>query len=124
MGTKFQGRVFDRARMLCQDSEIDIRKVMTTEVLQKICAAVGNGVTESMLYDKIMELIYDSDCSVKVSAIELLVNILEMLPLELRKNKLTNLFLELMININEEVIKTVSFHCGKIAFKVTLHLLM
>ena len=60
-----------------------------------------------------MELVYDSDPFVKISAIELVLSNLDLFFEETRKTRLMNLSLELLSSLNEEVNKKVSFYLGK-----------
>ena len=49
----FSGLIFDRARMLCQDPDPEVRKIMASEVLEKICNNVGADSTENKLLEKV-----------------------------------------------------------------------
>jgi len=68
------------ARQLCQNVDVEIRKIMVDEVLGKLCYAIEIELMEPMIFEKIMELVYDAEIKVKVSAIELVFNILDIIP--------------------------------------------
>jgi len=65
-----------------------------------------------------LELIYDSDTIVKLSAIDSVVEILDMLSLSYRKTRMVQVMFELMNSFNEDVTKKMSFLVGKILYKV------
>ena len=66
-----------------------------------------------------MELVYDSDVNVKVSAIELVFNSRNSLSSENVRARITSLFVELLGSVNEEVIKKVSFLSGEILYNLS-----
>lgn len=43
----------EKVRALCQDSDIEIRKLMANEVLEKICFSIGSDKTEIYLLEKV-----------------------------------------------------------------------
>jgi hypothetical protein len=65
-----------------------------------------------------MELLYDSNISIKLSAIDSIVKLLDILSYDYRKSRMTSVFLELMNSINEDVMKKMSSHVGTIVYKV------
>ena len=56
---KFNNDLLQKARLLCQDADCSVRKVMATEVIEKICYAIENKNVQYQIMDKIMELVYD-----------------------------------------------------------------
>jgi hypothetical protein len=53
---QIKGSLFDRARSLCQDSEIEVRKIMATEVLYKICSTISTDLLETYMLEKVHKL--------------------------------------------------------------------
>lgn len=51
---KVKGPLFDRARILCQDTEIEVRKVMAKEVLLKICESISTDLLETYVLEKVL----------------------------------------------------------------------
>jgi len=45
--------MIERVRGLCQDSDIEIRKIMADEVLEKICFSIGTEKTEIYILEKV-----------------------------------------------------------------------
>ena len=62
-----------------------------------------------------MELVYDSDIEIKIHAIDLVFELIDCYSVDIKKNRITNLFIELLSNVNEEVVKKMSFLIGKVA---------
>lgn len=50
---KIKGPLFDKARILCQDPDIEIRKVMAQEVLLKICNNISTELLEVYMLEKV-----------------------------------------------------------------------
>ena len=67
---------------------------------------------------QIMELVYDSNITVKLNAIDSAVEALDILSLGFKKSRMTQSLIELMSSMNEEVMKKMSFLVGKIVYKV------
>jgi hypothetical protein len=63
-----------------------------------------------------MELVYDSDIEIKIIAIDLVFALIDYYSVDIRKNRITNLFIELLSSLNEEVVKKMSFIIGKVIF--------
>ena len=61
-----------------------------------------------------MELVYDSDIEIKILAIELVFSLIDNYSVDIKKIRITNLFIELLSNSNEEVIKKMSFLIGDV----------
>ena len=64
--------------------------------------------------EKIVELIYDSDIVVKISAIKLLLECLEFFLEETRRNRLASICVEFYSSLNDEVKKGISFYTSKL----------
>lgn len=69
-----------------------------------------------------MELVYDSDIEIKILAIDLVFSLIDYYSVDIRKNRITNLFIELLASLNEEVIKKMSFIIGKVFHKLETYL--
>lgn len=67
-----------------------------------------------------MELIYDAEINVKSSSIRLIFKMIDIFSNEVRANRLSFLFIELLGSINEEVLKVISSMIGFIISKVFL----
>ena len=65
-----------------------------------------------------MELVYDGEINVKCAGIRLIFKIIDALSPEARATRITNLFIELLGSINEEVLKVISSQIGQIIAKV------
>ena len=52
-----------------------------------------------------MELVYDSDIEIKTQAIDLVFSLIDYYSVDIKKNRITNLFIELLSSTNEEVVK-------------------
>ena len=63
-----------------------------------------------------MELVYDSDLEIKIQAIDLVFSLIDYYSEDIRKNRITNLFIELLQSTNEEVVKQMSFLIGKVYY--------
>jgi hypothetical protein len=48
----------EKVRALCQDSDIEIRKLMANEVLERICFSIGPEKTEIYILEKVRVYIY------------------------------------------------------------------
>ncbi len=91
---------------------------MATEVIEKICHAIGSENLQYKILDKIIELAYDDEITVRVQSIDLLTNILSILPPQLRYNRITHLFLDLMTSVNEDIKVVMSQRFGMILEKL------
>ena len=69
-----------------------------------------------------MELVYDGEINVKCAGIKLVFRIIDALSSEVKASRVTNLFIELLASINEEVLKVISSQIGFIVFKVSLYI--
>ena len=65
-----------------------------------------------------MELIYDAEINVKSSSIRLIFKMIDIFSNDVRVNRLSFLFIELLGSINEEVLKVISSMIGFIISKV------
>lgn len=63
-----------------------------------------------------MQLMYDADVEIKVLAIDSIVEILDVLSHEFKKEKLLSVIIDLMSSSNEAVQKRMSFHFGQIVY--------
>ncbi len=70
---------------------------------------------------QIMELIYDAEINVKSSSIRLIFKMIDIFSPDVRMNRLSFLFIELLGSINEEVLKVISSMIGFIISKVIQH---
>ncbi len=50
---KFKGQLLEKARTLCQDNEVNVRKIMVTEVIEKICRAIDADSLEFDMLEKV-----------------------------------------------------------------------
>lgn len=65
-----------------------------------------------------MELIYDAEINVKSSSIRLIFKMVDIFSNDVRVNRLSFLFIELLGSINEEVLKVISSMIGFVVSKV------
>lgn len=65
-----------------------------------------------------MELVYDSDVSIKAASIQLIFNISHLFPPECMKNRLINLFQEVLCTFNEELTKKISLFLEEALVKI------
>ena len=66
-------------RKLCEDHDVEIRKVIVVEVLEEVCKVVPSDTIEFDILAKIMELVYDAEINVKVEAIKLVFKVTDYL---------------------------------------------
>ncbi|KAL4481575.1 hypothetical protein ABPG74_007664 [Tetrahymena malaccensis] len=111
---KIKGTLFERSRILCLDHDIEVRKVMAKEVIQKICKYIATDSIEMHLLDKILQLVYDSEINVKCAGIELIFNITQYLSAEEQKNRMCKIFMELLQSPKEEIQIQMSSMIGQI----------
>ncbi|EAR93915.2 hypothetical protein TTHERM_00222320 (macronuclear) [Tetrahymena thermophila SB210] len=111
---KIKGTLFERSRILCLDHDIEVRKIMAKEVIQKICKYIATDSIEMHLLDKILQLVYDSEINVKCAGIELIFNITQYLSAEEQKNRMCKIFMELLQSPKEEIQIQMSSMIGQI----------
>ena len=68
-----------KLRKLCEDPDVEIRKVIVVEVLEEVCKVVSSDTIEFDILAKIMELVYDAEINVKVGAIKLIFKVTDYL---------------------------------------------
>ncbi|XP_065845181.1 serine/threonine-protein phosphatase 4 regulatory subunit 4-like isoform X2 [Oscarella lobularis] len=83
MSTKFDSfwikkEIFGLATSLCQDVDYDVRSCMCRQ-LKSIAHGLGRELTASLVFPEIIELMKDEECSVRISSIETLAEILDLL---------------------------------------------
>jgi len=91
---------------------------MASEVLEQICKIIPCDMFEMDIYEKIIELVYDSEITVKVPAIKLVFNVVEYFNEEMKRVRIVALFIELLYSINPEVVKTMSSIIGTVLHKL------
>lgn len=57
---KIKGTLFERSRILCQDHDIEVRKILAREVMFKICCNISSDQIEMHLLDKVSKNIYNT----------------------------------------------------------------
>lgn len=53
----FPPNLMEKVRALCQDSDVQIRKMMVNDVIEKICCAIGPEKTEIYLFEKVIYIL-------------------------------------------------------------------
>ena len=53
MKNNFPSNLMEKVRSLCQDTDVQIRKIMVTDVLERIAFAIGTERTEIYLLEKV-----------------------------------------------------------------------
>lgn len=103
-----EGPIFNRAIHLCQDCEKEVRIVIASEAILPIYAALDTDVCRNILLEKILILIYDPNLDVKAQTVKMVVDLLDYIHKPDQRDKILNLFSELLINVNEEIILALS----------------
>lgn len=81
--------------------------------------AVKKEVNRNYLFEKIMEMIYDPECDIKVATIRAFVSLIDDIHEPEKRQKATSVLVELCGNISDEqVIITMSELLGLIVVKV------
>ena len=93
---------------------------MATEVIEKICYAIDNKNVQYQILDKMMELVYDQEITVKISSIDLLIRILHLLSKEIKENTIANLFLDWMESHDVLVLDMISNQFGLLLQKMSV----
>ncbi len=93
---------------------MEVRKVMAGEVLMSICSVIPGDMFELDIYEKVIELVYDAEISVKVIAIRLVFKVSEFLGEDLKRTRMVSLFIELLQSVNLEVVKVMSETIGDV----------
>lgn len=70
------------------------------------------------IYEKIIELVYDQEIHVKVLAIDLVFKVADYFNEEMKRTRITSLFLELLYSVNIEVVKVMSTIIGSVLAKL------
>jgi serine/threonine-protein phosphatase 4 regulatory subunit 4 len=96
MKNNYNSQILEKARVLCQDHEVEVRKIMASEVLGSICSVIPSDMFDLDIYEKVIELVYDSEISVKVVAIELVFQVSEFLSEDIKRTRMVSLFIELL----------------------------
>mmetsp|Transcript_29490 Transcript_29490/g.56637 ORF Transcript_29490/g.56637 Transcript_29490/m.56637 type:complete len:789 (+) Transcript_29490:288-2654(+) len=82
--TTFETRFISKAMALCQDTDYQVRICMC-EQLDSISRATGLELTRKLVMPELMELLNDEETAVRVAAFECVVNLLDFLHGDLRK---------------------------------------
>ena len=54
--------MYDRGKILCQDPDSEVRKIMAGETMKRICHAVGTDITESKFLERVSRSSGGSEC--------------------------------------------------------------
>lgn len=114
MTANYNPQVLEKARTLCQDHDVEVRKVMAGEVLMSICSVIPSDMFELDIYEKVIELVYDAEISVKVVAIRLVFQVSEFIGEDVKRTRMVSLFVELLQSVNLEVVKVMSEIVGDV----------
>lgn len=118
MKQNYNSQILEKARVLCQDHDIEVRKIMASEVLEQICQVIPLDMFDMDIYEKIIELVYDQEIHVKVLAIDLVFKVADYFNEEMKRTRITSLFLELLYSVNIEVVKVMSTIIGSVLAKL------
>ncbi|CAD8122925.1 unnamed protein product [Paramecium sonneborni] len=122
LGNEIKGPILDRSRNLCSDHDKEIRFVMADHVLIKVCQSISSDLIECYLMEKIMELYYDIDQTVKSAGMKLFFTIANNLSVDEIKNRCTKLFIDSIQSQNEESKQVMSKMCGRVFHLIKDHL--
>ncbi|CAD8123645.1 unnamed protein product [Paramecium sonneborni] len=114
LGDEIKGPILDRARNLCSDHDKEIRFIMANDVLIKVCQSISSDLIECYLMEKIMELYYDIDQTVKTAAMKLFFTISNNLSIDEIKNRCTKQFVDSIQSQNEDSKLILSKMCGRV----------
>lgn len=123
-GELIEGLIFDRAKQLCEDFEKSIRKLMASESILAIYAAVRSPIFTNILFEKIVELIYDPELEVKIEAIKMTVELLDYIKEEKKREKLVGIYIEQLNNVQLGIVQAFSEKLALIISKVSLKIFL
>ncbi len=67
MRNNFPSNLMEKVRSLCQDTDAQIRKIMVTDVLERIAFAIGTEKTEIYLLEKVFKYKIDEILIFKIN---------------------------------------------------------
>lgn len=92
---------------------------MASEAILLIYSSIQSEVCKNILFEKVLELIYDPNLEVKAQTIKMVVDLLDYIHKQEQREKIANLFSELITNVNDEVIVAVSSKLSQLIQKVS-----
>ncbi|KAM4632844.1 serine/threonine-protein phosphatase 4 regulatory subunit 4 [Polymixia lowei] len=104
------------ARSLCQDVEYDVRSCMCRQ-LENIARAIGVEHTKAEVLPELLELAGDEESSVRLAALDTIINLMEMIDSGDRRRvifPLVSALCEQYSQTDEAVLASLSFHYGKL----------
>ncbi|XP_053138367.1 serine/threonine-protein phosphatase 4 regulatory subunit 4 isoform X2 [Hemicordylus capensis] len=121
LANKFEAHIIKReilplVKSLCQDVEYEVRACMCQQ-LEHIAQGIGTELTKNVVLPELVELARDEGSSVRLSAFETLVNLLEMFDADDRSQTVLPLvksFCEKSFKADESILVSLSFHLGKL----------
>ena len=120
-GALIEGKIFDRAIHLCGDYEKSVRLALASGAIEMIFGAVRSNVCRNIMFEKVLELVYDPDEDVKICSILMVVQLLDQIDEEDNKRqKIANLYMELLSSVHNPIIATVSGCLARMVVKVNL----
>lgn len=117
-GSLIEGIIFNRAVHLSKDFEKIVRLTLAKECLEVVFVAAKNKVNKNILFEKILELIYDPDEEVKLATINVLILLIDHISETEKREKVAQIFTEISSNLNEDIIKLMSSNLAHIILKV------
>ena len=93
---------------------------MAAQAILPIYSSIEIDVCRNILFEKVLELIYDPNLEVKALTIKMLVDLIDYIHKPEQREKIGNLFCELTINVNDEVILAIASKLGLLLQRVTI----
>ena len=81
---------------MCEDHDVEIRKIIVVEVLEQVCQVVSQDTIEFDILAKIMELVYDAEINVKIEAIKLVFKVSSYFSENTKSSWVSTFFTEIM----------------------------
>eukprot|EP00742_Colponemidia_sp_Colp-10_P003222 GILJ01003431.1.p1 GENE.GILJ01003431.1~~GILJ01003431.1.p1 ORF type:complete len:832 (-),score=95.82 GILJ01003431.1:122-2617(-) len=117
----FMEKLLQRAVALCQDTDLDVRRVMCSQ-LPAICKAVVPDPVQDKIVDEILELTRDEEADVKLAAVELLLAVVDVLPGDIVTTKILPVAQKLFDEPPEPLHATLALHFGSFIHKLCTQL--
>lgn len=87
---------------------MSVRLILAQETILVVYGAIESQVCKNILFEKVLELVYDNDEDVKVATIKLMVDLLKEIDETSKREKIAQLFSEILSNLHDKIIMAIS----------------
>mmetsp|Transcript_38549 Transcript_38549/g.46602 ORF Transcript_38549/g.46602 Transcript_38549/m.46602 type:complete len:770 (+) Transcript_38549:354-2663(+) len=108
---------FSKAMALCQDTDYEVRICMC-EQLDPIARAVGAQLTKDSIMPEVFELLNDEEAGVRMAAFECIINMFDIIPADIRKDKMFGIIKEYCTAQDEVTLQCIARLFGPLMTKV------